>query len=53
MASDQLTLVLLAAFWADTSAVLSGIKILNKTRDRIVLGTMDCLLSRRWLLNHD
>jgi hypothetical protein len=29
MASDQLALVLLAAFWAGTSAVISGMKIMK------------------------
>jgi len=57
MASDQLTLVLLAAFRAGTSAIISGIKILNETRDRIIVGIMDgkvmSIEHRRQLLNHD
>jgi hypothetical protein len=39
MASEsQLALVLLAAFWAGTSAVFAGIKNTNEVRDRIVVG---------------
>lgn len=41
MTSDQLTLVLLGAFWAGTSAVLAGVKLTSETRDRITIGKFD------------
>jgi len=57
MANDQLALVLLAAFWAGTSAVMSGIKLMNDTRDRIFIGLIDgkelSLEHRYRLLNSD
>jgi len=41
MTGDQLTLTLLAAFWAGTSALFSGIKNTNEVRDKIILGKID------------
>lgn len=41
MPGDQLTLILLGAFWAGTSAVLAGIKNTNDVRDRIIIGKFD------------
>lgn len=38
MNESQLALVLLAAFWAGTSAVFTGIKNTNEVRDEIVVG---------------
>ena len=38
MDSIQLSLVLLAAFWAGTSAVWSGIGIMISARDKIMMG---------------
>jgi|SRR5579872_1306857 len=39
--ATDLTLVLLAAFWAGTSAVFGGIKDTNQIRDRIVSGVAE------------
>src|SRR5262245_11966279 len=36
MSGDQLTIVLLGAFWAGTSAVYTAIKNTNEVRDKIV-----------------
>jgi hypothetical protein len=41
MTGDQLTLTLLAAFWAGTSALFSGIKNTNEIRDKIILGKIE------------
>jgi hypothetical protein len=38
MQIDELTLVLLGAFWTGTSAVFTGIQMADAARDRIVLG---------------
>ncbi len=39
MTDIQLVLVLLAAYWAGTSAVFSGVKLVNEARDKILLGS--------------
>lgn len=41
MQIDELTLVLLGAFWTGTSAVFTGIQMADTARDRIVLGKSD------------
>ena|ERR1017187_78097 len=53
MTGDQLTLTLLAAFWAGTSALFSGIKNTNEVRDNIILGKInkeDVSRDHRWRL---
>jgi hypothetical protein len=39
--ATDLALVLLAAFWAGTSAVFGGLKDTNQIRDRIILGVAE------------
>lgn len=57
MTSAQLALLLLAAFWAGTSALIAGIKQLSDTRDKVVVGVTDgvkmSVEHRRRLLYYD
>ena len=57
MGGDQLTIVLLGAFWAGTSAVYTAIKNTNEVRDKILAGKVNELVleisERRHLLFFD
>jgi hypothetical protein len=46
MTSEQLVIILLAAFWAGMNSVISGIKIANEARDRILSDTAAAELSK-------
>ena len=49
---DELTLVLLGAFWTGTSAVFTGMQMADGARDRIVTGKLDEVVISRDYRRH-